>query len=121
MRVATRAAKRLLTETGQNQLDLSYTTICGLSELEYEKTSTLDLWSIDKPEEDPFVQDVAAAFKEFSDGPMEYRDNIAVTNCSYIYDKNPDCNLMSISVNYKRILKYAGTLVTFMMNQNVTE
>lgn len=115
------ASGNSITEIGLNQLDLSYTTICGLSELEFEKTSSQEGWSIEKPEEDPFVQEVAAVFKEYSDGTMEYRDNIAVTNCSYIHDMNPDCDLMSISVNYKRIAKYAGTLVTFMMNQNVVE
>lgn len=115
------ASGNSLTDIGMNQLDLSYTTICGLSDLQYEKTSTQSGWSIEKPDENPFVQDVSAAFKEYSDGTMKYRNNIAVTNCSYIQEMNPDCNLMSISVNYKRIAKYAGTLVTFMMNQNVTE
>ncbi|MBR3755618.1 MAG: hypothetical protein IKK48_00780 [Firmicutes bacterium] len=115
------ASGNSITEIGLNQLDLSYTTICGLSDLEYDKTSTQTGWSIKKPDENPFVQEVAEVFKEYSDGTMKYRDNIAVTNCSYIYDMNPNCDLMSISVNYKRIAKYAGTLVTFMMNQNVVE
>jgi hypothetical protein len=48
---------------------------------------------------------------------MKYRDNIAVTNCSYVKEKNPNCNVMNITVNWKRIEKYAGTLVTFMLNQ----
>ena len=112
------ASGNSLTETGLNQIDLSYTTICGLSDIEYEKTSAQDGWTIEKPDENPFVLEVADAFKEYSDGTMKYRDNIAVTNCSYVYDKNPDCDIMSITVNWKRIEKYAGTLVTFMMNQN---
>ncbi len=115
------ASGNSLTKTGLNQIDLSYTTICGLSDIKYKKTSSQDGWSIEKPDENPFVQEVADAFKEYSDGTMKYRDNIAVTNCSYVYDKNPDCNLMSITVNWKRIEKYAGTLVTFMMNQNEIE
>ena len=112
------ASGNSLTETGLNQIDLSYTTICGLSNIKYKKTSAQDGWFIEKPDENPFVQEVSDAFKEYSDGTMKYRNNIAVTNCSYVYDKNPDCNLMSITVNWKRIEKYAGTLITFMLNQN---
>ncbi len=111
------ASGNSLTEKGLNQIDLSYTTICGLSNIEYTKTSSQKGWSIKKPEEDPFVQQVSSAFKEYSDGTMHYRDNIIVTNCSYIYDKNPACNLMSITVNKARIEKYAGTIVTFLLNQ----
>lgn len=115
------ASGNSMTDIGRNQIDLSYTTICGLADVKYTKTSSIDGWSIHKPDEDPFVQEVADAFKEYSDGTMKYRDNIAVTNCSYVTEKNPDCNIMSITVNWKRIEKYAGTLVTFMMNQNKTE
>lgn len=111
------ASGNSLTDTGLNQIDLSYTTICGLSNIEYDKTSATDDWSIQKPEEDAFVLDVADAFKEYSEGTMKYRDNIAVTNCSYVKEKNPNCNVMNITVNWKRIEKYAGTLVTFMLNQ----
>jgi len=111
------ASGNSLTEKDLNQIDLSYTTICGLSNIQYKKTSAQKGWSIEKPEEDVFVQQVSAAFKEYSDGTMHYRDNIAVTNCSYIYDKNPKCNLMSITVNKARIEKYAGTIVTFLLNQ----
>ena len=107
-----------LTDTGLNQIDLSYTTICGLSDIEFEKTFAQNGWSIKKPDENPFVQEVADAFEEYSDGTMKYRDSIAATNCSYISEKNPDCNVMNITVNWKRIEKYAGTLVTFLMNQN---
>lgn len=112
------ASGNSLTKTGLNQIDLSYTTICGLANIKYKKTTSIDGWSLHKPDEDPFVQEVSAAFKEYSDGTMKYRDNIAVTNCSYVTKKNPDCNVMNITVNWKRIEKYAGTLVTFMMNQN---
>lgn len=112
------ASGNSLTESGMNQIDLSYTTICGLSDITYKKTSSQDGWSIEKPDEDPFVQAVSQAFKEYSDGTMKYRDNIAATNCSYVYKKNPDCNLMNITVNWKRIEKYAGALITFMMHQN---
>ena len=112
------ASGNSLTKTGLNQIDLSYTTICGLANIEYQKTASVEGWSIQKPEENSFVQEVAEAFKEYSDGTMKYRDNIAVTNCSYIKEKNPDCNVMNITVNWKRIEKYAGTLVTFMMNQD---
>ena len=115
------ASGNSLTEKGLNQIDLSYTTICGLSDIQYKKTSAQAGWTIKKPEEDPFVQEVSAAFKEYSDGTMKYRGNISVTNCSYVYEKNSECNLMSISVNWKRIEKYAGTLITFMMNQNETK
>lgn len=114
------ASGNSLTATGLNQIDLSYTTICGLADVEYDKTASINGWTIDKPDESPFVQKVSEAFKEYSDGTMKYRDNIAVTNCSYVTEKNPNCNLMSITVNWKRIEKYAGTLVTFMMNQNIT-
>lgn len=115
------ASGNSLTAKGLNQIDLSYTTICGLSDIEYNKTAAQEGWSIKKPEENPFVQEVSSAFKEYSDGTMHYRDNIAATNCSYIYQKNPNCNLMNITVNWKRIEKYAGTLVTFMVNQIETE
>ena len=115
------ASGNSLTDKGLNQLDLSYTTICGLSEINYNKTASQNTWSIHKPDENPFVQEVSAAFKEYSDGTMHYRDSIAVTNCSYVYEKNPNCNVMNITVNWKRIEKYAGTLVTFMMNQHLAE
>ncbi len=107
-----------LTTSGMTQIDLSYTTICGLSDVDSNKVYSVDGWTIEKPDENPFVQQVSAAFKEYSGDTMKYRDNILATNCSYIYEKNPNCNLMSITVNYKRIEKYAGTLITFLLNSN---
>jgi len=112
------ASGNSMTKTGLNQIDLSYTTVCGLANVKYKKTSSIDSWSVHKPDEDPFVQNVADAFQEYSEGTMKYRDSIAVTNCSYVYEKNPECNLMNITVNWKRIEKYAGTLITFLLNQN---
>lgn len=114
------ASGNSMTEKDLNQIDLSYTTICGLSNVKYKKTDTHSGWSIEKPEENQFVQQVADAFKEYSDGQMEYRNNISTTNASSVYEKNPNCNIMNITVNQARIEKYAGTLITFMINQTET-
>jgi len=64
---------------------------------------------------------VASAVKEYSDGEMDYKTNITATNCSYVYKKNPNCNLINVSVNQARIEKYAGTIITFMINLLNTE
>lgn len=111
------ASGNSMTAKDMNQIDLSYTTICGLSDITYEKLDTQAGWTIENPEENPFVQQVSEAFYQYSEGKMEYRDSIAATNCSYVYEKNPECNIMNITVNKARIEKYAGTLVTFQMNQ----
>lgn len=116
------ASGNSMTEKDLNQIDLSYTTICGLSDVEYDKVATQPGWSINKPEEDEFVQQVSAAFKEYSEGQMEYKNCITATNAAYVYEKNANCDIINVTVNKARIEKYAGTIVTFMLNQiEVTE
>lgn len=52
---------------------------------------------------------------------MELKDSVSATNASYVYEKNPDCNIINVALNEERLERYTGTILTFLLNQEHTE
>ena len=101
------------------EIDVNQSTICSLSNAAYTKTDTVASWSSDA--ESSFAQAVADAFNEYSGKTMEYADQVATTNANYVFTKNQKCNIMSVTLYDEKVERYAGTIVTFLLNQTHAE
>ncbi len=108
------AVANSLTQESLADIDMTYETICSLSDIKYEKTGEHAGWFAD-PESD-FAASVAKAFKDYSEADMTFRDCVAATPASYIYEKNPNCSIVNVMMNESKIERYTGTIVTFMAN-----
>ncbi len=108
-----------LSESNMSEIDTTYKTICGLSDIKYKKFDEQPGFSSDM--ESDFAKEVAAAFNEYSDADMEYKDCVPATNASYVYEKNKKSNIINVSVSEDKMERYTGTIITFMMNQTHTE
>lgn len=108
-----------LTEASLLEIDNQYQIICGLSDVKYKKVSSQEGWQSDPESE--FVQQVIQAFRDYSGKEMELKDSVSATNASYVYEKNPDCNIINVALNEERLERYTGTILTFLLNQEHTE
>lgn len=104
-----------LSVTSLNEIDTTYSTICGLSEIEYSRIDRQQNWFANQ--NSAFYQDIAKAFNDYSDKELEYKDCVSAANTSYVYLKNPKCNIVNVSVNEERTERYTGTIITFLLNQ----
>lgn len=106
------AVANSLTAESLADIDVTYETICSLSDIKYEKTGEQAGWSGDS--ESDFASSVAKAFKDYSDADMTFRDCVAATSASCVYEKNPACSIVNVMMNESKIERYTGTIVTFM-------
>lgn len=103
-----------LTEESLADIDNTYETICSLADIRFEKTGNHAGWSADSDTE--FADSVAKAFEDYSDATMTFRNCVAATSAAYVYEKNPDCSIVNVTMNESRVERYTGTIVTFMEN-----
>lgn len=113
------AAADSLTELSLMEIDKQYQIICGLADTSYKKTASQKGWTSDPDSE--FIKEVSDAFNQYSGKDMELKDCVPAANTTYIYEKNPKCNIINVSVNEDRLERYTGTILTFMMNQDHEE
>lgn len=104
-----------LTSDNMALIDTDYETICGLSDVSYQKTDWQKVWNSDSDSD--FATELITAFDDYSGKDLEFKDSVPATNASYIFRKNEKCNIVNITLNEEKIERYAGTIVTFMMNQ----
>lgn len=108
-----------LSKTNLAEIDNTYKTICGLSGVKYKKTDEQPGFTSDMESE--FAKEVGAAFKEYADADIEFKDCVPATNASYVYELNKKANIINVTVNEERMERYTGTIITFMVNQEHTE
>lgn len=108
-----------LIPSNMSEIDNDYKTICGLADVTYKKTASQSIWRTDPQSE--FALEVMQAFNDYCGKDMEFKDCVPSSNTSYVYEKNPDCNIINVAVNEERLERYTGTILTFMMNQEHTE
>lgn len=108
-----------LSQSNMSEIDNTYKTICGLSDIKYKKYDEQPGFQSDM--DSKFAEEVAAAFKEYSDADIEFKDCVPATNASYVYEKNKKSKIINVSVNEDKTERYTGTIITFMMNQTHTE
>lgn len=97
------------------EIDQDYETICGLSNVTFERVYNHKGWQSD-PESD-FANEVMTSFKQYSGKKMEYKDCVQSTTAACVFDKNPECNIMNVVMDDEKIERYTGTIVQFLMNQ----
>ncbi len=66
-------------------------------------------------------KEVSAAFSDYADADIEFKDCVPATNASYVYELNKKASIINVTVNEERMERYTGTIITFMMNQTHTE
>lgn len=103
-----------LSQTSMDEIDTTYYTTCGLSDINYQKTDSQRNWFGNV--ENPFYKDISDAFRKYSGGEMEFKDCISATNTSYVYKKNNKAGIVNISVNENKAERYTGTILTYLMN-----
>lgn len=108
-----------LYDASLKEIDNEYMTICGLSDVNYDKTGGKSPWSA--PSDSEFAQAVSDAFNDYCGKDMEYKDYVSLANTSYVTEKNENCNIVNVTLNEDKIERYAGTIITFMLNQPHTE
>lgn len=108
-----------LSLTNLKEIDTTYSTICGLSNIRYKKTDGQRNWFA--IEDKKFYQDIAKAFSDYSDKDIEFKDCVPATNASYAYQKNNHADIINVTVNEDRMERYTGTIVTFLLNQLHTD
>lgn len=108
-----------LYDASLKDIDEEYMTICGLSDVSYDKTGGHSPWSA--PADSEFAQAVSAAFTDYCGKDMEYKDYVSAANTGYVQEKNKNCNIVNVTLNEEKIERYAGTIITFMLNQPHTE
>ena len=98
-----------------NEINNNYQLICGLSNIEFLTKDIAPTWS--SPEDTEFVQEVKAAYESYSGKTFKLREYIPLTPATYVHALNNNCNIISLSVSGKGLDLYAGSILTFMMNQ----
>lgn len=104
-----------LAEDNMKLIDTDYETICGLSDVNYRKNDWQKVWNSNSDSE--FANLLITAFDDYSGSDLEFKDSVPATNASYVFRKNEKCNIVNITLNEEKIERYAGTIITFMMNQ----
>ncbi len=98
-----------------------YKTICGLSNLSFKKINSVPIWDSKIDENNNFAKEINKAFNDYTSYDMEYKSVVQATNTSFILNKNKNCNIVELSYTPEKIERYAGTILTFMLNQPHTE
>ncbi|MGF6375495.1 dipeptidase D [Clostridiales Family XIII bacterium PM5-7] len=104
-----------LTELNMKLIDTDYETICGLSDVDYQKTDWQKVWNSNCDSD--FAKELIAAFDEYSGSDLDFKDSVPATNASYIFRKNEQCNIVNITLNEEKIERYTGAILIFMINQ----
>ena len=112
------AVANSLSESSLAEIDNDYKTICGLADVKFKKTDTQNNWA--SSENSEIAQGAVQAFSDYCDKEMEFKNYVPATNTSYIYEKNPDCQIINVSLNEERLERYTGTILTFLINQEHT-
>ena len=108
-----------LSKSNMSEIDNTYKTICGLSGVKYKKYDEQPGFASDM--ESAFAKEVSAAFSDYADADIEFKDCVPATNASYVYELNKKASIINVTVNEERMERYTGTIITFMMNQTHTE
>ena len=108
------ASGHSLDKSSIKEIDNTYKTICGLSNVEYAKTDSEDLW---KGNEDSEMNTLFLnAYREYSGNSPDYLDTPASSAAPYVEKINDNCNIMVITLNENSVDNYAGAMVNFMIN-----
>lgn len=98
-----------------NEINNNYQLICGLSNIEFFTRDIAPTWSA--PEDTQFINEVSHAYESYTDKTFKLRSYIPLTPATYVYALNQNCNIVSLSVSGNGLDLYAGSILTFMMNQ----
>ncbi|MDO4395407.1 MAG: hypothetical protein Q4C51_01270 [Clostridia bacterium] len=109
------ACANSLDDASLDEIDTAYKTLCGLSNIKFEKTGSQKSWSVD--EESTLPAEIADAFHEFSGKDLEFTETPASSIASYVSGYNKKADIICVNLNNDRLGRYTGTILTFLKNQ----
>lgn len=109
------AVANSLSEEALKEIDNDYELICGLSDVKFDKNTFAMIW--EGEDDSDFIKEVESCYNGYTNKKFSLREYIPVTQSSFINRIDKDFNLINLSVSGKGLDNYAGTILTFMMNQ----
>lgn len=112
-----------LSESKMDTLDSIVSTLCGLYDLEHEKTVVASLWDMDIADEAalkeiPLVEKICSAAFKIYEKDTQFAKSFENTAISKVVERIPDANIVAYGVTEKNLERQTATLLTyFEMNR----
>ena len=109
------ASASSLEEASLTEIDNTYKTICGLSNIKYRRLGGQAKWTVE--EEDTLPSKIHEAFNIYSGNNLEFSPSVAPSAASYLRKYNVNAEIICVNLNSDRLERYTGTLLTYLKNQ----
>ena len=109
------ASGNSLEASALSEIDTAYKTICGLSNIKYNKQGEQESWKIS--DDSTLPSQIMDAFRMYSGKNLEYTESAAPSVASYIVKYNKKADIICVNLNSDRLERYTGTILTFLRNQ----
>lgn len=104
-----------LDKVSLEDIDISYQTICSLSDIRYQKVHSVKDWSLD--EESDFSNQLEEAYKEYNKSELTYVSSLTPQLARQIASLTDKNNIVEININEESQTDYTGCVVQYLINR----
>ncbi|MGN0710608.1 MAG: hypothetical protein ACI4LO_02520 [Anaerovoracaceae bacterium] len=99
------------------EMGSAFDVICGLNDISHTNTAQSPIWLSD--EESPLLISLTEIFDKDFDKKVKYKTTMENTECAIFKNRNPELDILSMSVNLKNNVTELAAVQTFLENLTV--